>query len=100
MVDGGKGGEYRAAMTLMALATGAPRSALDVLNFLRDREPDESVSVLEQHLGKLEDAEEAHYAVAALTAYCLEVGDSAPTLRDLRHWVPNVARFSFRSGRM
>jgi len=42
--------------------------------------------------------DEASYVQAALQAYRTANVNSALPLRELRHWMPQVTRFSFRSG--
>ena len=98
IIERGKRGEYRAAMTLLALVTGAPRSALRVLHFLGQQKDDSAFDELITAVGGLADADEAPYMDAALSAYRSMSGDSGVTLRDLRLWTTQVARFSFRSG--
>jgi hypothetical protein len=99
VTDQGVSGEYRAAMALLALVTGAPRTALEVMAFLSGCSDEDSVEVLEKSLLGLTAFAEEQYAQEALVAYRKAYGGNPPPLRDLRRWGPPVARFSFRSGR-
>ncbi|OHX37709.1 hypothetical protein BJL95_07870 [Methylomonas sp. LWB] len=95
VLEHGANGEYRTAMTLLALVTGAPRSSLDMLRFLDEHRDEDAFQLFDDYLRSLIYANEAKYVLGALTAY----RTTQPTnLRELRHWAPLVARFSFRSG--
>jgi hypothetical protein len=63
------------------------------------RPGEDSVEVLEKGLPGLTAPAEEQYALEALAAYRRTYGGNPPALRDLRGWGPQVARFSFRSGR-
>lgn len=96
VVEGGKRGNYRAAMTLLALTIGAPKTAIDILgklNSLTDEDKLDKVDSYLQQLGGNQNTEEIGYAQKALQMYRGE-------LRELRYWAPRVARFSFRSARL
>ncbi len=101
VVDDGRSGEYRAAMTLLALITGAPRSSLALLQRLADEKDDAALN--DQFVSGVVDglsaADEKTYVRAALRAYQTAAGNPGLTVRDLRLWIPEVSRFSFRSGR-
>lgn len=99
VIDDGHKGEYRAAMTLLALVAGAPRSALEILQQLSRQKDDDQLGTFEEYVRALDDPGEAQYTEAAFNAYRVASGTEPPSLRDLRHWGPKVARFSFRSGR-
>jgi hypothetical protein len=49
-------------------------------------------------VSELVACDEASYAEAAFRAYRTAVPDPKLTVRELRHWMPQVTRFSFRSG--
>ena len=98
VLDGGKSGQYLAAMTLLAIVTGAPGSVLELLNTLRDA----SRGTLTGQRARLEEAasaEEQQYVKEAFDAYLGWEGNANATVDDFRYWAPRVARFSFRSGR-
>jgi hypothetical protein len=97
VVKGGSQGEYRAAMTLLAMITAAPRSSLGILKFLTDCDEAVPLTDFEAHIKTSPDQFEARYALTALQAY--RDADQGVSLKLLRHWAPLVARFSFRSGR-
>lgn len=99
VLDRGNAGEYRAAATLLALITGAPDSCLTLMPSLAERTDDQRVQEFVLEAQRLAVPGEAVYADASLRAYTGAVKDPALTLRDLRHWMPQVMRFSFRSGR-
>jgi len=102
VLDHGAKGEYRAAMMLLALVTGAPRSALGTLSLLEKCNDDDSLADFSQKtLGSGSvDADEAPYVQSALDAYIEHNHRETDQLRDLRYWGPRAARFGFRSGRM
>jgi len=97
VIDSGNSGEYRAAMTLLALVTGAPRSSLKLLQGLAEQSEDEPLATLLSKVPTLVARDEASYVQAALQAY-QATASPALTIRELRHWTPHVTRFSFRSG--
>jgi len=98
VLDSGRSGDYRGAMTLLALVTGAPQTSLALLQVLADGSDDDSLeTVLEKVGGRAVREEERKYVDAALQAYKATTGGKA-TVRDLRQWMPQVTRFSFRSG--
>lgn len=101
--ESGQGGEYRAAMTLLVLTTGAPSLATDLYRLLLRQAPDVAVrrwlEALEEysHLHEAEPKEAAavHHAFALYERF---EGEDAP-LRQLQKWARRVVRFTFRSGR-
>lgn len=93
----GSDGEYRAAMALLAMITGAPRGSLEMLDFLSNCADDASLSDLENQIKKTIDPAEAKYVQAALRVYQGAVPNANVSV--LRNWAPQVSRFSFRSGR-
>jgi KAP family P-loop domain len=100
VVQGGNQGEYRAAMALLALVTGAPSSSLGVLEFLAKSKENDALETLDQHVSQLSGLSEVQYAQAALAIYRKSTATTQPTVQELQKWAPRVARFSFRSGRM
>lgn len=108
LVDEGRSGEYRAAMALLAITTGAPGLANMVLSRLWHEEPDTPLDDFLAELAPLIDGEawreECRCLLAALRHYADAVAaepgapKSALTIKDLRGWSPDVARFTFRSG--
>jgi hypothetical protein len=98
VIDSGRRGEYRAAMTLLALVTGAPRSSLALLQQLAEQNDDEPFDTFAQKIPALVARDETTYVQAALQAYRTATAHTALTVRELRHWMPQVTRFSFRSG--
>jgi len=99
VLNGGNKGEYRAAATVLALVTGAPHSSLAVMRALGNGTDNDKVQSFAVQVKGLAVPGESAYVEAALKAYTEAVPDPALTLRDLRHWMPQVGRFSFRSGR-
>ncbi len=100
VVDGGKAGQYRAAMCLLAMLTGAPRLSIKVLRELQQLRDDTELKALEDTLEVLGDDPEVGYLRAGLNAYRGAFQPAAePKVDELRYWAPQVARFSFRSGR-
>jgi hypothetical protein len=97
VVKGGSQGEYRAAMTLLAIVTAAPRTSLGMLEFLASPGATDLVA-FENHITTTQDQSESRYAQAALQAY--RAADPGAGLDLLQVWAPQVARFSFRSGRV
>ena len=100
VVQGGDQGEYRAAMALLALVTGAPSSSRGVLEFLAKSKESDTLETLDQHVSQLNDLSEARYAKAALATYRKSAATTQLTVQELQKWAPHVARFSFRSGRI
>jgi len=99
VIQSGRHGEYRSAMSLLALVTAAPRSSLRLLDVLAGCKEDDPLDVFEKSVTNAADASEKQYALAALTAYRKASSDGALTVRELQMWAPHVARFSFRSAR-
>jgi hypothetical protein len=97
VLDSGRSGDYRGAMTLLALVTGAPQTSLALLQVLADGSDDDSLETVLEKVGGRAVREEGKYVDAALQAYKATTGGKA-TVRDLRQWMPQVTRFSFRSG--
>ena len=103
VLDDGKGGTYRAAMTLLAITTGAPRAAIAILHELNELEENAALKDFELRIGGLvttHDKTETDYAREALQVYRTAYTGTEPGLRDLRYWAAPAARFSFRSGRI
>jgi hypothetical protein len=98
VVKGGSQGEYRAAMTLLAIVTAAPRDSLGMLEFLANCGESADLRAFETKIALSPDRSEAKYAQAALQAY--RAAEPGANLSLLRDWAPQVARFSFRSGRV
>ncbi len=108
LVDEGARGEYRAAMALLAITTGAPGLANMVLSRLWREEPDLPLDDFLAELTPLIDGEawreECRCLLAALQHYADSVSaepggpKGVLTIRDLRGWSTDVARFTFRSG--
>jgi hypothetical protein len=98
VVKGGSQGEYRAAMTLLAIVTAAPRDSLGMLEFLANCGESADLRAFETKIALSPDRSEAKYAQAALQAY--RAAEQGANLSLLRDWAPQVARFSFRSGRV
>lgn len=102
--DSGHQGEYRAAMTLLALTTGAPSIAFDLYQLLGRQDP---VATIGAWLTALEDYPRLHQAPPpevqavrqAFNVYRRHHGDDA-VLRDLQRWAWRVVRFTFRSGQL
>ena len=99
----GLGGEYRAAMTLLALTTGAPSLASDLYQLLHRQAPDIALGPWLEALGDyapLQDAEpkEAEAVYHAFGVFSRFEGADVP-LRTLQGWARRVMRFTFRSGR-
>lgn len=95
----GSVGEYIAAMTLLALCTGAPRRSPDLLRRIGRLAPDAGGTLIDALMP--DDApqdEETASARAALAAYAQRRGDDAAARTELREWIGEVSRFTFRSG--
>ncbi len=87
VLDGGAGGEYRAAMTLLAMITGAPLSALGFFRYLEGLGDDDTLADQRASLlGQVRPGEQANLT-GALDIYSGSVGEQS-TLRDLRYWGP------------
>jgi hypothetical protein len=99
VVQGGLQGEYRSAMALLALATGAPRSSLVLLELLAGYTAESPLAEFEKQVQEVADPTERQYATAALATYKKAIDEAAPTVKELKTWAPQVARFSFRSAR-
>lgn len=101
VLQSGDEGTYRSAMTLLAIATGAPYLAIEILRKLHRGEY-ETFAALEDDVADINrhDVEET-YAQDALKIFKKATANGADSrLDDLRYWTPRAARFSFRSGRI
>ena len=99
VLEGGARGDYRAAMTLLALITGAPRTSLALLRTLAAQPDTALFTDFERCVEEDVFCEERVHVEAAMRAY--RTACNNPTLRvsELKRWLPEVTRFSFRSGR-
>jgi hypothetical protein len=97
VLDSGRRGDYHAAMTLLALVTGAPQTSLALLQVLAVSSDDDPLETVLGKVGCRIVPDEDKYVDAAVQAYKAVSGDKT-TVRDLRQWMPQVTRFSFRSG--
>ena len=93
VVDGGKRGEYRSAMILRAMVTGAPQTAMGIFEHLCD--PNDSTSFEQLTEAPRKDLADGPY----ITAACEVFKAAGLKVEELRNWVPQIARFSFRAGR-
>ena len=94
VINGGKGGEYRSAMILLAMVTGAPQAAMGIFEHLSD--PIDSTSFEDLSKDTRKDPVDGPYITAAFDVF------KAAGLKDdeLKNWAPQIARFSFRAGRV
>ncbi len=97
VLKAGSQGEYRAAMALLAIVAGAPKSSLGMLEFLANSAESTDITAFETYLKNSADSAEQKHAQAALEAY--RRAETRADIEVLRRWAPQVARFSFRSGR-
>lgn len=100
VVDTGASGSHRAALTLLALTTGAPHLANLIFARIKQAGDDRRVAALREELEQENafDPREAAPALGALRRYeHAEGGDAA--LADLRRWQRTIGRFTFRLGR-
>lgn len=100
--DNGNDGSYRAAMTLLALTTGAPSLAAALYRLLERQQPTIDAGTWRDALQgyhRLHRAPKAETAAVhlAFDTYCRFAGRDK-TLSDLQQWAPRVKRFTFRSG--
>lgn len=72
---------------------------IDRIQFLSQCHDDEPLESFEKQVHGRTHSAEKPYVESALAAYRKVYGETLLRLRDLRHWGPQVARFSFRSGR-
>lgn len=94
VLEQGKTGDYRSAMTLLAMVTGAPRTAMEIFENLCDPNNSESFETLSEKQRK--DIQDGPYITAAYDVFkAAGIKDS-----ELKNWAPHVARFSFRAGRI
>ncbi len=99
VVARGEHGEYRAAMTLLAIVTGAPGGWLALLDRLEPYAPVEPLTSLVDVVELMPDLGERSYAKSALATYAAACAPATATVAELQRWAPSVARFSFRAGR-
>lgn len=101
--DGGKSGSYRAAATLLAIATGAPLSADAVLRQINAVKAGKTLKDLEEATiaaeGICAEPERA-YVQEAFRVYSEARKSAEGDVEALRYWATRAARFSFRSGRI
>ncbi len=100
--DDGRDGSYRAAMTLLALTTGAPSLAAALYRLLEQQDADADAGTWRDALRRYRRLQRAPKAEAdavhlAFDTYCNFAGQDR-TLHDLQRWAPRVKRFTFRSG--
>lgn len=101
--DSGKSGTYRAVMTLLAITTGAPRAAMQILLALNTHDatyelPDLINDVNEMSIKYANG--EIDYVLEALKVYADNVESKPANISELKTWVSRAAHFSFRSGRI
>jgi len=102
VMEGGKSGTFKAAMTLLAITTGAPRGAIEILRKLSDFKDEDELNKIDSYIKELAEkwkTEEMEYAQEAMSRYRATY-ETEPLLKDLRYWVQRVARFSFRFGHL
>ena len=99
VLDSGRNGEYKAAMTLLAISTGAPPLAPKIFSALLEKRDDDNVSDFIGWLCKSSDGADVDDAADALKIYSSQQTEPAK-LKELRYWAVRVSRFSFRSGRL
>jgi hypothetical protein len=100
VLNSGRDGEYKAAMALLAISTGAPPLAPQLFSELFKKRNDDKVSDLlhADFADKLKAGSDADRknAADALKIYASQWKKPA-TLKDLRYWGVRVSRFTFRS---
>jgi hypothetical protein len=92
-LDGGRTGSYAAAMILLALSTGAPRTAMALSTRLAATQGGDLAPILDTAVAEA-PAEEAPAALAALQQL-MAVADQPALQRDLCFWASRVTRFNF-----
>jgi hypothetical protein len=97
VIDNGKKGQYREAMCLLAIAAGAPRYAIDVIQYLCGPECT-TLEDLDVFVTDLDANSESKYVLSALKALSQNPDDKV--VESLKYWAPQVARFSFRAGQL
>lgn len=99
-VEGGTGGEFGAPMTLMAVLTAAPHEAIGLIHELHELDDAALVADLRSRVEAMPQGPERGYILQALDVYTKWTGQPDPTVAPLRRWSDEVARFSFRAGRL
>ncbi|MEQ9401404.1 MAG: P-loop NTPase fold protein [Longimicrobiales bacterium] len=99
-VEGGTGGEFGAPMTLMAVLTAAPHEAIGLIHELHELDDGALVADLRSRVEAMPQGPERGYILQALDVYTEWTGQPDPTVAPLRRWSDEVARFSFRAGRL
>jgi hypothetical protein len=90
-------GEHRAALALLAVLTGAPTLAPEIMKVLRESPPSHSLSKLRDGIsGRLNgrDSDELEAALGALEFF--RASTKEKNLRRLQKWGPVIVRYSFR----
>ncbi len=90
---GSVAGDYQPVLVLLAILTGAPRFAPELLRQLQAEDPKKLVRALADTLKNATDPER-RCAAGALGLYIQAQGEHVP-LRALVHWAPWVGRYSF-----
>ena len=103
MIDNGAGGEYRAAMTLLAITTGAPGLANMVLSRLARAPVDQTLATFIAEFEPLMAGdpwrEERRCLTTAFSRYAaVRGGVDKVAVEELHGWAPEVSRFKLRAG--
>jgi hypothetical protein len=103
VLQDGTAGSYRAAMTLLALTTGAPHAAAGVLSRLADiADPDPAGSLdhlLTRARASRDERPAFEAAARAIRRELDEASVAAAAIEMFRSWAPRVRRFAFDVGR-
>ena len=103
VTNNGEDGSYRAVMTLLAITTGAPRAALQILLSLNEKDTHYKLKDFHNDLEAIPRGlvnGEVQYALNALKVYADNGTPKPSDIRELKKWVSRAAHFSFRSGRI
>ncbi len=97
VLDGGKGGSYGGALTLLAAATGAPQATRVLVAQLAEEPGADPASYLQTRFAAVAPSvlPSEKPAFDAVQAMALAAQDTAAAVRHLRHWAPRVNRFVF-----
>jgi hypothetical protein len=86
---------HRAIMTLLAIATAAPRASGFVFRLLADATDDDELAAFS---GRMDGGCDDEFARVKLAISVYGWDGTPNTIRELRHWGDRVARFTFREG--
>lgn len=85
--------EYRAAVALLAMVEGAPKSSLGMLEFLANSVESNDITAFENYLKDSADSAEQKHAQAALATY--RRAEIRADIEVLRRWAPASRKVQF-----